>query len=75
MDDDMRETIKRLWSAQGRKMLDLLMPGVDGGYSQLQNEILKEILTHARTDTDKHVRTHFQRDRERESTPSLYIMP
>ncbi|KAL8580522.1 hypothetical protein ACOMHN_054677 [Nucella lapillus] len=28
MDEDMKETIRRLWSVQGRKMLDLLMPGV-----------------------------------------------
>ncbi|XP_076455033.1 voltage-dependent calcium channel type A subunit alpha-1-like [Babylonia areolata] len=29
LDEDMKETIRRLWSVQGRKMLDLLMPGLD----------------------------------------------
>ena len=32
LDEEMRETIRRLWSVQGRKMLDLLMPSVDGQY-------------------------------------------
>ncbi|XP_070176328.1 voltage-dependent calcium channel type A subunit alpha-1-like [Littorina saxatilis] len=29
MDEEMKETIRRLWSVQGRKMLDMLMPGVE----------------------------------------------
>ncbi|XP_025112114.1 voltage-dependent calcium channel type A subunit alpha-1-like isoform X8 [Pomacea canaliculata] len=29
LDEEMRETIRRLWSVQGRKMLDLLMPSND----------------------------------------------
>ena len=32
LDEEMRETIRRLWSVQGRKMLDLLMPSIDGQY-------------------------------------------
>ncbi|KAL8602085.1 hypothetical protein ACOMHN_007355 [Nucella lapillus] len=29
MDEEMKETIRRLWSVQGRKMVDLLMPGFE----------------------------------------------